>query len=111
MGAIRVAVVADCRLFHDGLCQILRGDPSLLLVTDAGGVTNDVNIDVRIVDAHVPSAVTFDPLKCDCVPTIVVNAPDADAWAADALNAGIRGLLSRAATRKTNEPRTRAYNQ
>jgi len=94
MGAIRVAIVAESRLFSEGLCQILRGDSSLLITTDDCSV-NDA--DVRLVDARVPSAEPLEDVRSrgDTPPyTIVVNAPDTDAWAADALSAGIRGLLS-----------------
>ena len=96
MGAIRVAIVAESRLFSDGLCQILRGDSSLLITTDNRSVA-DADAHVRLVDGRVPSAMPLDAvrLRRDTPPyTIVVNAPDADAWAADALSAGVRGLLS-----------------
>lgn len=96
MGAIRVAIVAESRLFYDGLCQILRGDSSLLITTDNRSVA-DADAHVRLVDGRVPSAMPLDVVRVrrDSPPyTIVVNAPDADAWAADALSAGVRGLLS-----------------
>jgi len=84
MGAIRVAIVAESRLFSDGLCQILRGDSSLLITTDNRSVA-DADAHVRLVDGRVPSAMPLDAvrLRRDTPPyTIVVNAPDADAWAA-----------------------------
>jgi DNA-binding NarL/FixJ family response regulator len=96
MGAIRVAIVAESQLFSDGLCQILRGDSSLLIATDDRSVT-DADNDVRLVDARVQSALPFDDARSfrDCRPyTIVVNAPDTDEWATSALSAGVRGLLS-----------------
>jgi DNA-binding NarL/FixJ family response regulator len=98
MGAIRIAIVADSRLFYDGLCQILRADPSLLIATD--DAADDAEVDVRVVDARIPSAVPLDARSgVDIRPhTIAVNAPDADSWAADALSAGIRGLLSSSAS-------------
>ena len=96
MGAIRIGVVAESRLFYDGLSQILRGDPSLLIVSDHGTLKDDVDIDVRLVDARTESSESFDLSSCAdrLAHTIVINAPGTDAWAADALSAGVRGLLS-----------------
>jgi len=94
MGAIRVAIVAESQLFYDGLCQILRGDSSLLIATNDRSVT-ETTIDVRLVDA--PAAVPFDDVRVGRGSRpymIVVNAPEAVEWATDALSAGVRGLLS-----------------
>ena len=101
MDAIRVAIVAESRLFYDGLCQILRSDSSLLIARDDGAV-NDADADVRLIDARAPStAESLEDvrLRANAPPyTIVVNAPETDAWAAEALSAGVRGLLSSDAT-------------
>jgi DNA-binding NarL/FixJ family response regulator len=101
MGAIRVAIVAESQLFSDGLCQILRSDSSLLIATDDRSVT-DTDADVRLLDACAPStaeSLQDVRLRANALPyTIVVNAPETDGWAADALSAGVRGLLSSDAT-------------
>ena len=51
MGAIRVAIVGDDRLFRDGLHQILRGDPSFLIADDNHSASSD-DVDVRLIDAR-----------------------------------------------------------
>ena len=95
MGAIRIGVVAESRLFYDGLSHILRADPSLLIVSDVS-LRRDVDVDVCLVDARTDPSESFDLSSCAdrLAHTIVINAPDSDAWAADALSVGVRGLLS-----------------
>jgi DNA-binding NarL/FixJ family response regulator len=98
MGAVRIAVVNDDRLFCDGLFQILSGDSSFIVtVYGETEVRSLGDVDVRIVDARSNAA-----LAAVATPggglrphVIVVNAPNDDDWAADALSMGVRGILSR----------------
>jgi DNA-binding NarL/FixJ family response regulator len=98
MGAVRIAVVNDDRLFCDGLCQILRGDSSFMVTVYGETEARSLgDVDIRVVDARSNAA-----LAAVVTPggglrphVIVVNAPDDDAWAADALSMGVRGILSR----------------
>ena len=98
MGAIRVAIVGDDRLFRDGLHQILRGDPSFQVTdeNESASICNDV--DVRLVDARFGHLIAKNTIPTGGRPhVVVVNVPDDDAWAADALSAGVRGILERTA--------------
>jgi len=97
MGAIRVSIVGDDRLFRDGLHQILRGDPSLL-VADGNDTTLSNDVDVRLIDARFSHLIAENTIPTGGRPhVVVVNVPDDDAWAADVLGAGVRGILERSA--------------
>ena len=98
MGAVRIAVVNDDRLFCDGLCQILRADPSFLVSVYGEGIARGHgDVDIRVMDARSDARVS--PVVTACrglrPHVVVVNAPEDDAWAADALGMGVRGILSR----------------
>ena len=98
MGAIRVAIVGDDRLFRDGLHQILRGDPSFLITDDNASASIGNDVDVRLVDARFSHLIAENTIPTGGRPhVVVVNVPDDDAWAADALSAGVRGILERSA--------------
>ena len=95
MGAIRVAIVGDDRLFRDGLQQILGTDPSFLVTDDKESVSI-ANVDVTLVDARSDHLIAENTIPTGGRPhVVVVNVPDDDAWAADALSAGVRGILER----------------
>lgn len=97
MGAIRVAIVGDDRLFRDGLHQILRGDPSFLIADDNHSASSN-DVDVRLIDARFGHLIAENTIPTGGRPhVVVVNVPDDDAWAADALSAGVRGILERTA--------------
>jgi DNA-binding NarL/FixJ family response regulator len=95
MGPVKIAVVSRDRLLCEGLCQILRGDPSFVVVRSEDG--DHIEIDIRIVDvtgdAPFPGTGVYDASPPHI---IAVNAPEDDAWAIDALNKGVRGILSAA---------------
>src|SRR4249919_2008367 len=98
MGAIRVAIVADGQLFRDGLRQILRCDSSLLIADDHDNPLSNDDVDIRLVDARLGEPISEDIIPAEGRPhVVVVNVPDDDAWAADALSAGVRGILPRTA--------------
>jgi len=98
MGAIRVAIVGDDRLFRDGLQQILRTDPSLLVTDENEHASIASDVDVRLIDARFGHLIAEKTIPTGGRPhVIVVNGPDDDAWAADALSAGVRGILERTA--------------
>jgi DNA-binding NarL/FixJ family response regulator len=98
MGAIRVAIVADGQLFREGLHQILRRDPSLLIANDHDNPLSHDGVDIRLVDARLGEPIAEDMIPAEGRPhVVVVNVPDDDAWAADALTAGVRGILARTA--------------
>ena len=86
MGAIRVAIVGDDRLFRDGLQQILRTDPSLLVTDENENASIASDVDVRLIDARFGHLIAEKTIPTGGRPhVIVVNGPDDDAWAADAL--------------------------
>jgi DNA-binding NarL/FixJ family response regulator len=98
MGAIRVAIMGDDRLFRDGLHQILRSDPSFLISDHSESAPISDDVDVRLVDARFGHLISENTIPTGGRPhVIVVNVPDDDAWAADALTAGVRGILERTA--------------
>jgi DNA-binding NarL/FixJ family response regulator len=98
MGAIRVVIVADGQLFREGLHQILRRDPSLLIADDHDSPLSNDDVDIRLVDARFGEPIAEDMIPAEGRPhVVVVNVPDDDAWAADALSAGVRGILARTA--------------
>ncbi len=98
MGAIRVAIVADGQLFREGLHQILRRDPSLLIANDPNNSLSNADVDIRLVDARLGEPITENMIPTEGRPhVIVVNVPDDDAWVVDALSAGVRGILARTA--------------
>ena len=98
MGAIRVAIVGDDRLFRDGLQQILRTDPSFLVTDDKESVSIASDVDVTLVDARSRHLIAENTIPTGGRPhVVVVNVPDDEAWAADALSAGVRGILERSA--------------
>lgn len=98
MGAIRVAIVGDDRLFRDGLHQILRSDPSILLSDHNECASSSDDVDVRLIDARFGHLIAENTIPTGGRPhVIVVNVPDDDSWAADALSAGVRGILERSA--------------
>ena len=98
MGAIRVAIVGDDRLFRDGLHQILRSDRSFLISDHSQSAPISDDVDVRLVDARFGHLISENTIPTGGRPhVIVVNVPDDDAWAADALTAGVRGILERTA--------------
>lgn len=98
MGAIRVAIVAADRLFRDGLQEILSRDPSIVAADDGESESGNDQIDIRVVDARLGTPKPADASCADGRPyAVIVNVPDDDGWAADALSAGVRGLLARTA--------------
>ena len=98
MGAIRVAIVADGQLFREGLHQILRRDPSLLIADDPNNSLSNEDVDIRLVDARLGEPIAESIIPAAGRPhVVVVNVPDDDAWVVDALSAGVRGILARTA--------------
>lgn len=98
MGAIRVAIVADGQLFREGLHQILRRDPSLLIADDPNNSLSNEDVDIRLVDARLGEPIAENIIPAEGRPhVVVVNVADDDAWVVDALSAGVRGILARTA--------------
>ena len=92
---MRIALVNSDRLLCDGLSRILRGDPSFQVSVCGDQAARDTRFDVCLLDARTGSVRGAEPNRGDRPYLIVVNAPDGDEWAVDALGRGVRGVLSR----------------
>jgi DNA-binding NarL/FixJ family response regulator len=92
---VRIALVNSDRLLCDGLSRILRGDPSFQVSVCGDQAARDTGFDVCLLDARTGSVRAAEPNRGDRPYLIVVNAPDGDEWAVDALGRGVRGVLSR----------------
>jgi DNA-binding NarL/FixJ family response regulator len=96
-----VAIVSDDRLLRDGLVQFLSRDPELTLTScepAAGASLAHIaaDHDVILVDARMaPAAPPSIPAGGSI---LFVSALEDDVWAAAALSAGARGILTRDAS-------------
>jgi DNA-binding NarL/FixJ family response regulator len=101
---IRVVVVSDTRLFCDGIIQWLSGQADLIVTAcDPEGRPSLPRLaadhDVILLDAQSVGAWPRTATIPDGSAVVLVGAPDDDVWAAAALSAGARGILTRSATR------------
>lgn len=97
---LRVALVTDDRLFADGIVRLFDAEPSFAI--EWSGVTGDSAIDsadVILLDSRTEGALVCcrDLTRERRAPVILVAAPDDDAWTAEAIAAGARGILKRSA--------------
>ncbi len=100
---VRVAVLSDETAFSESLARLIGSHPSYLVVscasTAAWRSAAAAQADILLLDARAPDALAL----CAVVTrqgggrVLFVASPDDDAWAADALDAGARGLFSRSA--------------
>lgn len=102
---VRVAVLTDDRLFSEGLLRILSTETSLIPIglDEATGLPRALRtprVDILLLDSRLKgSFVMCTTFMRDNGPMVIfVAAEDDAAWAARALDAGARGLLSRRAT-------------
>lgn len=96
-----VAIVSDERLLRDGLVQFLSRNPDLTVTScesTAGASLARVAAehDVVLVDARMDAASPLVPAGGGLI--LFVSAPEDDGWAAAALCAGARGILTRDAS-------------
>ena len=98
---VRVAVLSDDRLFSEGLLRILETDKTLLAVglDDATGLPRALRtprVDILLLDSRLKGALVMcTTFMRDNGPMVMfVAADDDDGWAARALDAGARGILS-----------------
>jgi len=98
MGLVRIAVVSRDRLYCEGLCKILRGDPAfhVVVVDEEHEPKAATGVDIRVVDVSGGVSPTGVPADGQGPHVIAVNAPDDEAWAVEMLGAGVRGILSHA---------------
>jgi DNA-binding NarL/FixJ family response regulator len=103
---IRVAVLSDDRLFSEGLLRMLATDESLIPIglDDTTGLPRALRsprVDILLLDSRLKgSLIMCTTFMRDQGPSVVFVAADDDgSWAARALDAGARGLLSRRSTR------------
>jgi DNA-binding NarL/FixJ family response regulator len=98
MGLVRIAVVSRDRLYCEGLCQILRRDPTfdVVAVDEEHDSKAATGVDIRVVDVSGGVPLTGVASDGQGPHVIAVNAPEDDAWAVDMLGAGVRGILSHA---------------
>src|SRR5687768_6969322 len=100
---IRIAVCTDDRLFCAGLLGILGGQQDFAAIEHAGpDATRSpaaAPCDVLIVDSRMEGALDMCAAmkRASGPPSILVAAPDDDAWAPGALGAGARGILAKSA--------------
>lgn len=94
---MRIALVTSDRLLCDGLSRILRGDCSFQVSVCGDQPTADASFDICVVDARTRTVRGGDLSRAaDRRPyLILVNAPDDDESAVEALAMGVRGILSR----------------
>jgi DNA-binding NarL/FixJ family response regulator len=90
---VRIALVNSGRLFCDGLSRILRGDSSFQVSICSDRAAHDDGFDVCLLDARTGGARAGELNRGERPYLIVVNAPDGDEWAVDALGRGVRGIL------------------
>ena len=99
---IRIGVCTDDRLFSAGLLGILGGQQDFEAIehpASAPRLAAPVACDVLLVDSRMEGALEM----CAAVkrasgpPSILVAAPDDDAWAPGALGVGARGILAKSA--------------
>jgi len=92
---VRIALVNSDRLLCDGLSRILRGDPSFHVSVCGDQAAHDDGFDVCLVDGRTGSVRAGVLNRGERPYVIVVNAPDGDEWAVEAIGRGLRGILSR----------------
>jgi len=105
MPHVRIAVLSDDRLFSEGLLRILETDRTLIPIglDDATGLPRALRTpraDILLLDSRLKgSLVMCTTFMRDHGPLVVLVAAEEDAaWAARALDAGARGLLTRHST-------------
>ena len=96
-----VAILRDDRLLRDGLAQFLSRNPELTVTScEPGAIVSLSRIasahDVVVVDARMESMIEPNLPAGGLI--VLVGAPNDDAWAAAALGAGARGILTREAS-------------
>jgi len=99
-GVTHVAILSDDRLLRDGLVESLSRDPHLSATSCEPGAGVSLSriameYDVILLDARMESRAPHLPGRGVI---IFVGAADDDAWAAAALGAGARGILTRDAS-------------
>ncbi len=96
MSAARISVASDDRLFRDGVIEIVRAaEPSFIVRAYDGGD----DADVVLVDSRmeISLATCADLRRARGIQSILIAAPDDDAWASRAIGAGARGVVPRSA--------------
>ena len=98
---LRVAVLSDDRLFSEGILRMVRKDRSFLAVgvdetTGLPRALRAPRVDILLLDSRMRGALVMcTTFMRDSGPVVVfVAAEPDDAWAACALDAGARGILS-----------------
>ena len=104
LASISIAVVSDDRLLSDTLVEFLSAQPDIVAAPCAPAPgASLVNVtrafDIALVDARNYTTVSAGAPVPDHPPVIFVGASEDDVWAAAALSAGARGILTRAASR------------
>jgi DNA-binding NarL/FixJ family response regulator len=104
LASISIAVVSDDRLLSDTLVEFLSAQPDLVAAPCASTlhaslVSATRAFDIALVDARNYTTVAVGAAVPDHPLVIFVGASEDDAWAAAALSAGARGILTRAASR------------
>jgi DNA-binding NarL/FixJ family response regulator len=102
--SLSIAVVSDDRLLSDTLVESLSAQPDIVAAPcasafDASLVSLTRAFDIALVDARNYPTMALGAAVPDHPLVIFVGASEDDAWAAAALSAGARGILTRAASR------------
>ncbi|MCM2314437.1 MAG: response regulator transcription factor [Thermoanaerobaculia bacterium] len=97
-GVLHVSIVTDDRLFADGILHLIEYEPGFdVMLDEAGFDSPGAGPALTLLDSRMPGAIE----RCRAFvrarrsPVIFVAAPDDDDWAADAIEAGARGILTR----------------
>ncbi len=99
--SISVAVVSDEPHFRHSLERVLSSEPSFLVTSRAHDSATlpfgGADVDVLLLDARAEDALAICATLAreSRVQVLLVGAPDDDVWAAQALDAGARGIFAR----------------
>jgi DNA-binding NarL/FixJ family response regulator len=102
MVRVQVAVITDDQFFAECLLRLLRDEPAVqasALPRLALPAPGEIEYDIAVLDARMVGALLLaaSHRREERPSVIFVEAPDNDEWPADALSAGARGVLTRAA--------------
>lgn len=95
----RVTVVTEDRLLREGVTCILTAERAEVVVTDPGSARGEPLAEIILLDSRLERALD----RCGTLRlsigtmVILIEAPEDDAWALKALEAGARGILTRRA--------------
>lgn len=98
---IRFSVLSDDQFFRDSMLLALTQDPGLRPIEARDVVQTEEGVaayDIAVLDARITNALAVcAALARQDIRVLLVSAPDNDAWAEEALDAGARGIVLKTA--------------